>query len=150
MNKYALALLLMLMSACRRETECVFDLSAFEGSTAEAGEPSPEKHPFAPTSSRVGRDPFVHFVSSKVTGRDIIRFWYPETQTTDTLTLDYEVLNRRVVEYFAENCSEEKVIARLTIEVFFKDFAQDYLKGKVTKVSFREIGTEVVFESEYR
>src|SRR5690349_11276128 len=64
----------------------------FVGTTAEAGNPDAERHPFAPASSRAAGDAFVHYIEQSKTQADVLRFWYPEAPDGRVMPVDYEIL----------------------------------------------------------
>lgn len=114
-------------------------LSQFAGATAEAGDPDAERHPLPPSASRAAGDPFVHYVEHVDTGKDIIRFWYPEKPGTDVMPVDYEVLQTSIVVDGKRVLVVDEVAAWLVVRVFFKEHCDDFYADRISAFSIKRL-----------
>ncbi|MEM9214152.1 MAG: hypothetical protein AAGD25_07360 [Cyanobacteria bacterium P01_F01_bin.150] len=122
-----------------------------EGATGEVGDPTIDVNPPAPKESRIGNDPFVHYISDIESGRNVIRFWFTSTEDSSPITeLDYEILEPNIrwkggrrLELSKENAYQ------IIVLVFFQEYTQNYYQNSIKRFSFQEVGSDSVIEFDY-
>lgn len=113
----------------------------FAGSTAEAGQPDAKKNPFAPATSRIVGDSFVHYIEHTKSQQDIVRFWFPETPKGTVMPVDYEILQSKISGANGEQVVDDEFAIKLLVRVFFQEYTQDFYTGKISNFSFQRIGS---------
>ena len=120
----------------------MIDFNNLEGTTAEAGVPNENMHPFAPPTSRIKSDPFIHYVETKGSGIENIRFWFSQDLESKVLTLDFQILTPSI--------ETDEIAMELILKIFFIEFTDNFYSTNTSIISFKNIENDKVYEREYK